>query len=37
VQLCGNRRPWDKARPAAADNFFKDAIDNYDAYTGRGK
>ena len=37
VQLCGNPRPWDKARAAAEDKFFKTAIDNSgaDAYTGR--
>jgi hypothetical protein len=39
VQLCGSPRPWDKARTAAEDKFFKAAIDNSgaDAYTGRVK
>ncbi len=39
VQLCGGPRPWDKARSAAEDKFFKTAIDNAsaDAYTGRVK
>jgi len=39
VQFCGNLRPWDKARPAAEDKFFKNAIDNSgaDACTGRVK
>ena len=37
VQFCGNPRPWDKPRGAAADAFFKATIDNsgVDAYTGR--
>jgi len=39
VQLCGSPRPWDTARSAAEDKFFKYAIDNSgaDAYTGRVK
>jgi CubicO group peptidase (beta-lactamase class C family) len=39
VQLCGNPRPWDKARAAAEEKFFKTAIDNSgaNAYTGRVK
>ena len=39
VQLCGGPRPWDRARDAAADKFFKRTIDNsgVDAYTGRTK
>ena len=39
VQLCGSPRPWDKARTAAEDKFFKTAIDNTgaDASTGRVK
>ncbi len=39
VQLTGGPRPWDAARDAAADKFFKSAIDNSDinAYTGRMK
>ncbi len=39
VQLCGDPRPWDTARSAAEDKFFKHAIDNSgaDAYTGRVK
>ena len=39
VQLCGSPRPWDKARAAAEDKFFKTVIDNSgaDAYTGRVK
>ncbi len=39
VQLNGNPRPWDKARSAAADEFFKAKADNSaaDAYTGRVK
>ena len=39
VQLNGNPRPWDKARHAAADKFFKAKADNSaaDAYTGRVK
>ena len=39
VQLTGGPRPWDKARAAAADRFFKAKIDNSgaDAYTGRTK
>ena len=37
VQLNGNVRPWDKAKDAAADAFFKAVIDNsgVNAYTGR--
>ena len=37
VQLVGSPRPWDKAREAAADAFFKAKIDNSaaNAYTGR--
>jgi len=37
VQLNGGPRPWDKARDAAADEFFKAKIDNsgIEAYTGR--
>ena len=37
VQLCGQPRPWDKAKDAAADKFFKAKIDNsgVNAYTGR--
>ncbi len=39
VQLNGNPRPWDKDRHAAADRFFKEAVDTsgVDAYTGRVK
>ena len=39
VQLCGGPRPWDKARDAAEDAFFKAKVDNADAdaYTGRVK
>ena len=39
VQLTGGPRPWDGARAAAADKFFKAKIDNsgVDAYTGRLK
>ncbi len=39
VQLCGNPRPWDKARAAAEKKFFQYVIDNTaaDAYTGRTK
>ena len=39
VQFCGNPRPWDKDRAAAADKFFNQKIDNSgaDAYTGRMK
>jgi methyl acetate hydrolase len=39
VQLCGGPRPWDKAREAAAEKFFKYAVDNSsaEAYTGRVK
>ena len=39
VQLTGGPRPWDGARAAAADKFFKAKIDNSgaDAYTGRVK
>jgi len=39
VQLCGQPRPWDKAKDDAADKFFKAKIDNSgaDAYTGRLK
>lgn len=39
VQLCGNPRPWDKARGEAENQFFKYVIDNSgaDAYTGRVK
>lgn len=39
VQLEGGPRPWDGARNAAADKFFKATIDNTaaDAYTGRTK
>ena len=39
VQLTGDPRPWDKAKAAAADKFFKTTIDNsgVDAYTGRTK
>jgi len=39
VQLCGNPRPWDKARATAEEKFFKTAIDNSgaNAYTGRVK
>ena len=39
VQLTGGPRPWDAARAAAADKFFKAKIDNSgaDAYTGRVK
>ena len=38
-QFCGGPRPWDAARNAAADKFFKHVIDNSgaDAYTGRMK
>ncbi len=37
VQLNGGPRPWEKARDAAADAFFKAKIDNsgVNAYTGR--
>ena len=37
VQLNGGPRPWDKARDAAADRFFRAKIDNsgVEAYTGR--
>ena len=37
VQLCGQPRPWDKARAAAEKKFFQYVIDNTaaDAYTGR--
>lgn len=37
VQLNGNPRPWDKAKDAAADAFFKAKLDNsgVNAYTGR--
>ena len=37
--LTGGPRPWDAARAAAADKFFKAKIDNSgaDAYTGRVK
>ena len=39
VQFNGGPRPWDAARNAAADAFFKTKIDNSgaDAYTGRLK
>lgn len=39
VQLCGQPRPWDKARAAAEKKFFQYVIDNTnaDAYTGRIK
>ena len=39
VQFCGNPRPWDNDRAAAADKFFNAKIDNSgaDAYTGRMK
>jgi CubicO group peptidase (beta-lactamase class C family) len=39
VQFTGSPRPWDAARNAAADAFFKTKIDNAgaDAYTGRLK
>lgn len=39
VQLCGQPRPWDKARAAAEKKFFQYVIDNTaaDAYTGRTK
>lgn len=39
VQLCGNPRPWDKARAEAEKKFFQYVIDNTnaDAYTGRTK
>ncbi len=39
VQLCGQPRPWDKARVAAEKKFFRYVIDNAgaDAYTGRVK
>jgi len=39
VQLCGTPRPWDAARSAAADKFFKYAINNFgdEAYTDRVK
>ena len=39
VQLTGGPRPWDKAREAAADKFFKTKIDNTgaNAFTGRVK
>ena len=39
VQFRGGPRPWDDARHAAADKFFKKKIDNSgaDAYTGRMK
>ena len=37
VQLNGQPRPWDKAKAAAEDEFFSEAIDRADenAYTGR--
>ena len=37
VQLNGQPRPWDKAKAAAEDEFFAEAIDraDEDAYTGR--
>lgn len=37
VQLCGQPRPWDKARAVAEKKFFQYVIDNTaaDAYTGR--
>ncbi len=37
VQLCGEPRPWDAARSAAEESFFRYVIDNAgtDAYTGR--
>lgn len=37
VQLNGNPRPWDKAKAAAEDAFFAEAIDRTEenAYTGR--
>ena len=37
VQLNGGPRPWDKAKAAAEDEFFKEAIDRTEenAYTGR--
>lgn len=39
VQLCGNPRPWEKARAEAEKKFFQYVIDNTDAdaYTGRVK
>ncbi len=39
VQLCGQPRPWDKARAAAEQKFFRYVIDNSgaNAYTGRVK
>ena len=39
VQLCGQPRPWDKARAAAEKKFFRYVIDTSgaDAYTGRVK
>ena len=39
VQLVGGPRPWDKAWNAAAEKFFRTAIDNssVEAYTGRMK
>lgn len=39
VQLCGNPRPWDKARSQAENTFFKATLNNSDtdAYTGRMK
>ena len=39
VQLCGEPRPWDKARAAAEKQFFQYVIDNTgaNAYTGRVK
>ena len=39
VQLCGNPRPWDKARSQAENRFFKATLNNSDtdAYTGRMK
>ena len=39
VQFCGNPRPWDGDRHAAADKFFNRKVDNsgVDAYTGRMK
>ena len=39
VQLCGQPRPWDKARGEAEKKFFQYVIDNSgaDAYTGRVK
>ena len=39
VQLNGGPRPWDKAKDAAADKFFRHAVDNsgVNDYTGRVK